>query len=220
MKASDFFSPHQLGVACPYGVEKIVHGLRICIEEHVNDNDFVVMKIDLQNAFNLVSRQARQAPLDKCRARFSELFQWAVGCYGDHPLLLSAMGTLRLESGVQQGDPLGPLLFCLVLHKVVTATQFAHSIHFTPGTWMMGSLLGQNRQLYKHSALLNSLILHWVSLSILPNVSKGGLRGFPDEVKKSNALTLKSVGLQMETQPFVPSPLRRKEQMPLCFWHC
>ena len=36
-------------------------------------------------------------------------------------LLLSAMGTLRSESGVQQGDPLGPLLFCLVLHKVVTA---------------------------------------------------------------------------------------------------
>ena len=54
MKASDFFSPHQLGVASPYGVEKIAHGLRICIEEHVNDKDFVVMKIDLRNVFNLV----------------------------------------------------------------------------------------------------------------------------------------------------------------------
>ena len=118
MKASDFFSPHQLGVASPYGVEKIVRGLRICIEEHVNDKDFVVMKIDLRNAFNLVSRQAL---LDECRAHFSEIFQWAAGCYGDHPLLLSAMGTLRSESGVQQGDPLGPLLFCLVLHKVVNA---------------------------------------------------------------------------------------------------
>ena len=31
------------------------------------------------------------------------------------------MGALRSETGVQQGDPLGPLLFCLVLHKVVTA---------------------------------------------------------------------------------------------------
>ena len=65
----------------------------------MNANDFVVMKIDLQKAFNLVSRQAL---LDECRAHFSELFQWATECYGDHPLLLSAMGTLRLESGVQQ----------------------------------------------------------------------------------------------------------------------
>ena len=48
VKASEFFSPHQLGVACPYGVEKIVHGLRMCVEEHGNDNDFVVMKIDLR----------------------------------------------------------------------------------------------------------------------------------------------------------------------------
>lgn len=118
VKASDFFSPHQLGVACPYGVEKIVHGLCFCVEEHRNENDFIMMKIDLRNAFNLVSRQAL---LNECRAHFSELFQWAAWCYGDHPLLLSAMGTLRSESGVQQGDPLGPLLFCLVLHKVVTA---------------------------------------------------------------------------------------------------
>ena len=57
-KASDYFSPHQFGVACPSGAEKIVHGLRSCIEEHQNEHDFVVMKIDLRNAFNLVSRQA------------------------------------------------------------------------------------------------------------------------------------------------------------------
>ena len=57
MKASELFSPHQLGVACPYGVEKIVHGLRMCVEEHGNENDFVVMKIDLRNAFNRVSRK-------------------------------------------------------------------------------------------------------------------------------------------------------------------
>ena len=31
------------------------------------------------------------------------------------------MGHLSSKSGVQQGDPLGPLLFALVLHKVISA---------------------------------------------------------------------------------------------------
>ena len=68
---------------------------------------------------------------------FSELFQWAAGCYGDHPLLLSAMGTLRSESGVQQGDPLGPLLFCLVLHKVVTVAVDSICSQLSFHSWYM-----------------------------------------------------------------------------------
>ena len=73
-KASEYFSPHQLGVACQYGVEKVVHGLRCCVEEQGNEDDLVVTKIDLRNAFNLVSRQML---LDECNLQFSELFPWA-----------------------------------------------------------------------------------------------------------------------------------------------
>ena len=76
------------------------------------------MKIDLRNAFNLVSRQAL---LHECSAHFPELLQWAAWCNGQHPLLWSPMGTIMSESGVQQGDPLGPLLFCLVLQTVLSA---------------------------------------------------------------------------------------------------
>ena len=46
----------------------------MCVEEHGNDNDFIVMTIDLRNVFNLVSGQAL---LVECREHFSELFQWA-----------------------------------------------------------------------------------------------------------------------------------------------
>ena len=31
----------------------MIHGLRGCVEVHCNDEDFVVLKIDLRNAFNL-----------------------------------------------------------------------------------------------------------------------------------------------------------------------
>ena len=76
------------------------------------------MKIDLCNAFNLVSRQAL---LDECSAHFPELLPWASWCYSQHPTLWHPMGIISSESGVQQGDPLGPMFFCLVLHNLVTA---------------------------------------------------------------------------------------------------
>ena len=57
-KAHDFLAPFQLGVACQGGAEKIIHGLRSCVDEHWHEVDFAVLKIDLHNAFNRVSRQA------------------------------------------------------------------------------------------------------------------------------------------------------------------
>ena len=56
----------------------------------------------------------------KVKNHFSELLPWACWCYGLHPLLWHTMGHLQSESGVQQGDPLGPLLFDLVLNLVIS----------------------------------------------------------------------------------------------------
>ena len=33
-RAAEFFQSQQFGVACPFGTEKIAHGLRSCIEEN------------------------------------------------------------------------------------------------------------------------------------------------------------------------------------------
>lgn len=89
--ASDFFVPHQFGVACPSGPEKVIHGLRSCIEEHWTDKDFTMLKIDMRNAFNLVSCQAM---LDQCATHFPELLPWASWCYSQHPLLRHHLGTM------------------------------------------------------------------------------------------------------------------------------
>ena len=89
----------------------------------------------------------------------------------DHSLLCSAMGTLRSESGIQQGDPLEPLRFCLVLHKLVS-TIAADSICSQLHSWymMMGSLLGQGKHAalqYRYSIASNSLVF-----SLFINTSK------------------------------------------------
>ena len=79
--------------------------------------DFVVFKVDMTNAFNLVSRQA---VLDECSAFSPEILPWVSWCYGSHPELWHPMSHLSSQSGVQQGDPLGPMLFALVLHKLIS----------------------------------------------------------------------------------------------------
>ncbi|KAL5502338.1 hypothetical protein EMCRGX_G009091 [Ephydatia muelleri] len=83
-----------------------------------NTGKNAVLKIDMCNAFNLVSHQAL---LDECAFHFPDLLPWASWCYGQQPLLQHPFGTLTSEVGVQQGDPLGPMFFNLVLHKLVSA---------------------------------------------------------------------------------------------------
>ena len=90
-KAHDFLAPLQLGVACPAGAEKIIHGLRGCVDEHWHDADFAVLKIDLHNAFNQIFRQA---VLDACGLHFPELLPWSSWCYGQHPALWHPLGTI------------------------------------------------------------------------------------------------------------------------------
>ena len=105
IKATDLFHHFQYGVACPFGAEKIAHGLRAFIDEHWGDDDFAVLKIDM---INVVSRQSL---LSECAKHFPELLPWASRCYSQQPFLWHPLGRLRSKSGVQQGDPLGPLFF-------------------------------------------------------------------------------------------------------------
>lgn len=69
-KASEFFQLYQFGVACPMGAEKVAHGLRACVEEHWMEENVTVLKVDMKNAFHLVSRQAL---LSECAKHFPEL---------------------------------------------------------------------------------------------------------------------------------------------------
>jgi len=102
----------QLGVACPAGAELVVHTSREVLSRCWNDQEFVLLKVDFANAFNSIDRHAL---LIQCQKLFPDLLPWVRWCYGDQPLLFHRTGNLRSCIGVQQGDPLGPLLFCLVL---------------------------------------------------------------------------------------------------------
>ena len=57
--------------------------------------------------------------LVEIRARVPSLCAWFKCCYGIQPILHLGDEVIRSCSGVQQGDPLGPLGFALTLHPVV-----------------------------------------------------------------------------------------------------
>ena len=52
-KFSTYFDPVQFGVGLPGGLEVVVHSLRAWLEV---EPSFGVLQLDLQNAFNSVSR--------------------------------------------------------------------------------------------------------------------------------------------------------------------
>ena len=73
----------------------------------------------MSDAFDRVSRQA---VLDECALFFPEFLPWVSWCYDSHSILWHRKGTISSQSGVQ-GDPLGPMLFALVLRKLVSSIQ-------------------------------------------------------------------------------------------------
>ena len=128
VKAVEYFEGYQTGVECPGGSETTIHGFMDCIVIHWNNEDFITLKIDFQNAFNIISCQAL---VEKCHTHFPEIPP-------QHPMLFHPMGTISSEAGVQQGDPLGPLFFCLVLHELVaTIASDEEASHLLYHKWYM-----------------------------------------------------------------------------------
>ena len=55
----------------------------------------------------------------KFRKHIPSLFPWIEACYSSQPNLLLGIHSLLSCSGVQQGDPLGPLGFALTLQPII-----------------------------------------------------------------------------------------------------
>ena len=211
-KAHDFLAPLQLGVACPVGAEKIIHGLRGCVDEHWHDADFAVLKIDLHNAFNQVSRQA---VLDACGLHFPELLPWSSWCYGQHSALWHPLGTITSEIGVQQGDPLGPLLFCLVLQQVVStiakdadcASLLFHKWYIDDGV-VAGPIVAIARVL---AIIRGSPLGLYINITKCELFSLSDLSTFPDEMNRSNVPHFEILGAPIGDLVFCATFVAQKQ---------
>ena len=212
-KASEFFALFQYGVACPAGADMVIHGVRSCIQEHWKDDNFTVCKVDLSNAFNLVSRQAL---LEECAVHFPELLPWVGWCYGSHPTLWHPLGQISSETGVQQGDPLGPLLFSIVLYKLVLSlAQDKDCVSLLFNRWFLddGVLAGHSQAVNRAVTLIQEM---GPSLGLFINFSKcelfgqGDLSSFPPEMKVSRVPNLEILGAPIGDPIFCAKFLAQK----------
>ena len=140
------------GVGCPGGVEVVSHSLRDVLKRHAG-SDLALLKIDFQNAFNQVDRNAF---VKSTCSTLPGLSNWTEWCYSRPSVLLYAHEHILWSSaGVQQGDPLGPLYFCFGLAPLVSVIQSLGPVY---NKWYMddGGIVASVETLKRAWAILES----------------------------------------------------------------
>jgi hypothetical protein len=108
-----YLNDFQFGVGISGGAEAILHSVNRVLSERHADGSLAMLTVDFANAFNMVDRSAL---LHEVRVRCPSISLWVEFLYGQEARLYLGDEHIMSATEVQQGDPLGPLLFALVLH--------------------------------------------------------------------------------------------------------
>ncbi len=109
---ANLLSLRQLGYGVRNGAEAAVHATRRFVMDMEDDHAF--LKLDFRNAFNSIRRdKVLEAVQDLC----PDIYPLFHSSYSAPSSLFWGESVISSQEGFQQGDPLGPLLFCLALHR-------------------------------------------------------------------------------------------------------
>ena len=111
-------APRQLGYGTALGCEAAVHASRLYLSNLQPGQ--VILKLDFENAFNCIRRDKMLQAVSNLAP---ELAPFVLASYSEPSTLFWGGTSLGSSEGVQQGDPLGPLLFCLTIHKLTSQLE-------------------------------------------------------------------------------------------------
>ena len=131
----DILAPHQLGFGISSGVEAAVHATRINL--HNLPSNKALIKVDFENAFNSVRRDKMLYAVKKF---IPELLPYVHSAYSTESVLLWEKVKIISLEGIQQGDPIGPLLFCLSIHDLVSSLKSEYKIFYLDDGTIGGTL--------------------------------------------------------------------------------
>ena len=93
----------------------------------------VILKLDFKNAFNSIRRDKM---LEVAKLHTPELFPYIYSCYSASSSLYFFISSAE---GVQQGDPVGPLLFCLVIFPLTQMLRSEFRIFYLDDATLGGN---------------------------------------------------------------------------------
>ena len=106
----------------------LVHHIQMLLEL---DSELGILKTDISNAFNSVSRQQF---LDEVIVHFPQIHSHVQQMYGiTSPLLYfngKSVSFIPSEEGVHQDNSLGPFLFALSIHPVINRLKKAQQFNY------------------------------------------------------------------------------------------
>ena len=166
----------------------------------------------------LINQMTRQAVLDDYAQHFSELLAWTSWCYSQHPLLQHQLGIFNSQVGVQQGDPLGPYLFALVLQRIVNMIYIDEECgDLSHNAWYLddGKLAGKSASVLRALNIVSSALGFNINLKKCELYGAGDLSSFPSAIQTSNTHHLELLGAPIGDSEYCNQFISRKHQAAL-----
>jgi len=117
-QATTHLLPTQVGIQVSGAAEMVARTCQLWYDRR--NRDELLLQVDIRNAFNSVSRVHL---LREVSNHLPSLLPYAWSSYSFPNYLFGPGVHLTSDSGVQQGDVCGPLLFAVALHRVVTRLE-------------------------------------------------------------------------------------------------
>ncbi|KAJ0482043.1 putative reverse transcriptase domain-containing protein [Helianthus annuus] len=148
-----YLGDYQFGVGVPNGAEAVLHSANRFLNSFHSDGLLAMLTVDFSNAFNLVDRSIL---LREVHRHCPSIFPWVQFLYAQPARLYVGNDRIRAFTGVQQGDPLGPLLFALALHPLVLQVQENCKLPFHAWYLDDGTVIGDVVQVAKALEIIGS----------------------------------------------------------------